>query len=173
MNINEEDLRKIVRETVDEALSSYMLMYEMSIHAKDYKSRARGLLPQIAENWCLIYFFKRFNVPTSYIRHWGDELAAHMNNLSSLETKNGKEEKILYKVWDEYDFDKNPLSVFKRISPKFRKEGIDIRAYRKELEDTCLSFVRSTREIVWAIVSNDMFAIDDYIDTIGNKTIDE
>lgn len=173
MEISENELRRLISECVEEALDRYMLLNEMSLCLKDYKARAVGLAPQIAENWCLIYFYKHYNIPTSYIRHWGIELCAHMDHLSSLNVKNGKEERVLYKVWNEYDFDKEPLSVYKRIRNKFQREGIDVKAYRKEIEETCTAFVKSTREIIYTIINDKGNLIEQYIDSIGDKRVEE
>ncbi len=169
--MEQQELENLIYESVVRVFKEYGLINEMAKTTKEYKRRAEGLLPQIAENWCLIYFFKRSGLPTSYIEHWGKELLAHMGNLSRLKLKRGDTQDVLYRVWNENDFDTDPKCVELCIYSKFLKEGIDIKKYYSYVNEACRAFVASTREIIWVITQGSLEGFISYIDSIGEKNI--
>lgn len=169
--LTKEELSDLITEGVKKILLEYGLISEMAASIKDYSRRVEGLLPQIAENWCLIYFFKTTGLPTRYIEHWGIELSAHIKTLARTRLKSGDKQDVLYKCWNIEDFDTNPENVFLCIEGKFRKEQIDTRKYYGSIMDTCKAFVYSTRDIVTAICSRSVSKIDQYIENIGNNKI--
>ena len=174
--MTEQELRTIISESVVKVLKNYGLISEMAHDSKEYKRRVDGLLPQIAENWCLIYFFVRIGKPCLNISHWMNELNGHMASIMRMKPKNGRIDKLLYQVWNENDFDTDPQCVYICISNKFFKEGVDIindKRNAEVLDEACQSFVKSTREIINIIANKNTLRLREYIYNIGKQQVFE
>ena len=173
MQVSEERLRTVISESIKKILIDYGIIEEMAVPSKEYKRRAYGLVPQICENWCLLYFYRRTGLETTCIPHWCEELYGHMDNLGKLLVKGGNRSKILYTVWNEYEYDSNINTIDRCIRNKFKKEDIDVKRYYDYYIETCNSFMRSTREIVTVMIDGSSFCVENYIFNIGKKQVFE
>jgi hypothetical protein len=173
MQVSEEQLRTVISESIKKILIDYGLIEEMAVSSKEYKRRVYGLVPQICENWCLIYFYRRTGLETTCINHWCDELYSHMDNLGKILVKGGNRTKILYTVWNEYEYDSNISTIDRCIRNKFKKECVEVNRYYDYYVEACNSFMRSTREIVTVMVNGGSFDIENYISNIGKQQVFE
>ena len=55
-----ESFKRIIRQIIREELQRYLIT-EMAYSLKEYKEKADNLIPQIVENWCLIFDSPKLN----------------------------------------------------------------------------------------------------------------
>lgn len=121
ITLTESQLLEIVYKGVKKALN------EMSMHRQDYMRKVDDLFRQIAENWCLVDYFKHnaeCNVPT--LKHWANELSAYLNKLYDITLKRGDKYKATCNVLiDQYEYNTHPEYILHQIEGKFSEEDIE------------------------------------------------
>ena len=157
--LTEKKLQEIVAKEVEKALN------EMAMPLSLYKDKVADILPQIIENWCLVYYC-RISVTHQELRnHWASELSAAMGKIANMNIKGGNHAvvrmKALFYVWNLYDYDTSEMVISNVIWNKFRKENIDTTS--EFYSDTISAFLKSTKEIIDVLLSQSAEQIEEYI----------
>ena len=168
LKLNEEQLRKIIRESIQQVLDwqNGDLLLEMAFPRKVYKEKINDVLIQILINWCLVRYCTLANRETVK-SHWQGELRGHLLTASRLAIrKNDSAEtrlKVLNEVWGDNDFS-NPHYLNMAVCNKFLKEHIDIKS--TEYEQTIIDCISDIQNIFDVILTRDIYVIRKYIETI-------
>lgn len=104
-----------------------MPIVEMAYDRKKYKDNIEGLGYQLLENWCLIHYSKLSGKNETLIKHWEDELSAHIDNICKMNLNFDKKtaiKEVLYKTMELNNNTDN--SLINKIAKKFYEENIDI-----------------------------------------------
>ena len=134
-------------------------LLEYAISLNDYKKRVDGLRLQLIENWCLCKYCQLFEPKNINYNHWIIELRAHMDNIKSLNIKQGNKLKTLKLMFiDNYDFDELN-TIYRIIIGKFHRENITNSNY---IGAVCVEFIESIDFFINAL-ANDNLITDDYI----------
>lgn len=159
--ISENDLKNIVKESIEKALdekktpldeiissvlsSNRPLLSEMELKRKDYKDKIDNLSAQMIENWCLIHYCRISDIDNTSINQWKSELTedlltAARYNIKGTDKWEDKEQAIR-EVWNDNDYH-FPNTIEYVIYNKFHKEGLDTdnEIFLKTISDCITSF---------------------------------
>ena len=157
--LTEKKLQEIVAKEVEKALN------EMAMPLSLYKYKVADILPQIIENWCLVYYCRISGTHQELRNHWASELSAAMGKIANMNIKGGNHAvvrmKALFYVWNLYDYDTSEMVISNVIWNKFRKENIDTTS--EFYSDTISAFLKSTKEIIDVLLSQSAEQIEEYI----------
>lgn len=157
--LTEKKLQEIVAKEVEKALN------EMAMPLSLYKDKVADILPQVIENWCLVYYCRISGTHQDLRNHWASELSAAMGKIANMNIKGGNHAvvrmKALFYVWNLYDYDTSEMVVSNVIWNKFRKENIDTTS--EFYSDTISAFLKSTKEIIDVLLSQSAEQIEEYI----------
>lgn len=149
--MTEEELKHLISECVNNYLSSDKgnMLIEMAMKRKSFKERVEHILPQIIENWCLIYYSRITNTNKKNINHWKSELDAHISSIISYQIKGNnsqqKRNKIILNLWDELDYNiAQTIAII--VRNKFLKEHLDVKS--KEYFETCEQFTNYSNYLI-------------------------
>ena len=160
--LTEKKLQEIVAKEVEKALN------EMAMPLSLYKDKVADILPQIIENWCLVYYCRISGTHQELRNHWASELSAAMGKIANMNIKGGNHAvvrmKALFYVWNLYDYDTSEMVISNVIWNKFRKENIDTTS--EFYSDTISAFLKSTKEIIDVLLSQSAEQIEEYIRNI-------
>lgn len=128
IRLTEQDLHRIVQETVNKELTTLLEYYAVS--RSDFQRDIKNQIGQIAEKWCLIHYFSlNQNVYSDCIEHWKDELKAACKNavIAKIKGNDSAESryKAIHKVFDELELNSDASIVGELIVDKFIKENIN------------------------------------------------
>ena len=147
---------------VNEQVANQLL--EMAIPLKSYKERVDGVRLQLVDNWCLCKYCQTYDLQNRNYNHWITELRAHMDNIKSLNIKQGDKLKTLKKMLiDDYDFD-DVETIYRIIIGKFQREKI---TNVNIISSVCNEFANSIESFVNAL-GVDSIITDNYL----NNTFD-
>jgi hypothetical protein len=162
-----KELKNSISSIVREELQKYLIT-EMAMSSKDYKKRVESLMQQILENWCLIRYTTLTNDKLEYRNYWSSELKAHLNNIASLKLKNGdsseQKEKIIYSLWNMYDWDTDERCISQRLFTKFETENLP--TYGNTFAQIITDFKNETKNIVNILISKSSVDISNYVKNI-------
>ena len=151
-----------IKKQVNEQVIDPLL--EMAIPLKNYKERVDGIRLQLVENWCLCKYCQIYDTQNKNYNHWIIELRAHMDNIKSLNIKQGDKLKTLKKMFiDDYDFDDNN-TIYRIIIGKFQRENI---TNINVISSICNEFTNSVNIFIDAL-GIDSIITDNYL----NDTFD-
>ena len=157
--LTEKKLQEIVAKEVEKALN------EMAMPLSLYKDKVADILPQIIENWCLVYYCRISGTHQDLRNHWASELSAAMGKVANMNIKGGNHAvvrmKALFYVWNLYDYDTSEMVVSNVVWNKFRKENIDTTS--EFYSDTISAFLKSTKEIINVLLTQSAEQIEEYI----------
>lgn len=157
--LTEKKLQEIVAKEVEKALN------EMAMPLSLYKDKVADILPQIIENWCLVYYCRISGTYQDLCNHWASELIAAMGKVANMNIKGGNyavvRMKALFYVWNLYDYDSSEMVVSNVVWNKFRKENIDTTS--EFYSDTISAFLKSTKEIINVLLTQSAEQIEEYI----------
>lgn len=157
--LTEKKLQEIVAKEVEKALN------EMAMPFSLYKDKVADILPQIIENWCLVYYCRISGTHQDLRNHWASELSAAMGKISNMNIKGGNHAvvrmKALFYVWNLYDYDTSEMVVSNVIWNKFRKGNIDTTS--EFYSDTISAFLKSTKEIINVLLTQSAEQIEEYV----------
>lgn len=133
-----------------------------------YKDKVSDILPQLIENWCLVYYCRISGTHENLRNHWATELIAAMGKIANMNIKGGNNTivrmKALFYVWNLYDYDTSERVISNVIWNKFQKEHIDTTS--EFYADTISAFLKSTKEIVDVLLSQSSEEIDEYVKSL-------
>lgn len=133
-----------------------------------YKDKVSDILPQLIENWCLVYYCRISGTHENLRNHWATELIAAMGKIANMNIKGGNNAivrmKALFHVWNLYDYDTSERVINNVIWEKFQKEHIDTTS--EFYADTISAFLKSTKEIVDVLLSQSSEEIDEYVKSL-------
>lgn len=157
--LTEKKLQEIVAKEVEKALN------EMAMPLSLYKDKVSDILPQLIENWCLVYYCRISGTHKHLRNHWASELSAAMGKIANMNIKGGNHAivrmKALFHVWNLYDYDTSESVISNVIWNKFQKEHIDTTSVC--YADTISAFLNSTKEIVDVLLTQSAEEIDAYV----------
>lgn len=157
--LTEKKLQEIVAKEVEKALN------EMAMPLSLYKDKVADILPQIIENWCLVYYCRISGTHQDLRNHWASELSAAMGKVANMNIKGGNHAvvrmKALFYIWNLYDYDTSEMVISNVIWNKFRKENIDTTS--EFYSDTISAFLKSTKEIINVLLTQSAEQIEEYI----------
>lgn len=157
--LTEKKLQEIVAKKVEKALN------EMAMPLSLYKDKVSDILPQLIENWCLVYYCRLSGTHQNLRNHWASELNAAMGKIANMNIKGGNHAivrmKALFYVWNLYDYDTSERVISNVIWEKFQKEHIDTTS--EFYSDTISAFLKSTKEIVDILLTQSAEQIDEYV----------
>lgn len=167
INITEEELKHLISESVKNYLNSDKgaMLLEMAMERKAFKERVEHLLPQIIENWCLIYYSRITNTNAQLINHWKSELNTHISSVISYQIKGNnqpqKRSKVIGEIWDELDYNlPNTISII--IRSKFLKEHLNVKS--NEYFETCEQFVNYSDDLIYTLSQyGNVDMVDNYL----------
>lgn len=140
IRLTEQDLHRIIQETVNKELTTLLEYYAVS--RSNFQRDIKNQLDQIAENWCLIrYFTINQNVYSDCVGHWKDELKAACKNaaISKIKGNDSVESryKAIHKVFEDLELNSDTSIVDELIVDKFAKESINTKDefYQQTLND--------------------------------------
>lgn len=164
IRLSEQDLQRIVQETVKKELAVLLEYYAVSrsVFQRDIKNQ----LGQIAENWCLIHYFSfNQNAYSDCVGHWKDELKAACKNaaMSKIKGNDSVESryKAIHKVFEGLELNSDTSIVDELIVDKFAKESINTKDefYQQTLND----FMNCCDDICVALATR---RYREYVDTL-------
>ena len=157
--LTEKKLQEIVAKEVEKALN------EMAMPLSLYKDKVADILPQIIENWCLVYYCRISGTHQDLRNHWASELSAAMGKIANMNIKGGNHAvvrmKALFYVWNLYDYDTSEMVISNVVWNKFRKENIDTTS--EFYSDTISAFLKSTKEIINVLLTKSEEKIEEYV----------
>ena len=157
--LTEKKLQEIVAKKVEKALN------EMAMPLSLYKDKVADILPQMIENWCLVYYCRISGTHQDLRNHWASELSAAMGKIANMNIKGGNHAvvrmKALFYVWNLYDYDTSEMVISNVIWNKFRKENIDTTS--EFYSDTISAFLKSTKEIIDILLTQSAEQIEEYV----------
>ena len=160
--LTEKKLQEIVAKEVEKALN------EMAMPLSLYKDKVADILPQLIENWCLVYYCRMSGTHQNLRNHWASELSAAMGKIANMNIKGGNHAivrmKALFHVWNLYDYDTSERVISNVIWEKFQKEHIDTTS--EFYADTISAFLKSTKEIVDVLLTQSASEIRKYIENL-------
>lgn len=129
---------------------------EMAVDCKTYIKRVEGLKFQLAENWCLVYYYSEYDCTNQNYYHWLSELRAYYLNLQKLQikTKSSKENILRIVLIDTFDFNDTD-QIYSIIEDKFYVEEITDPIV---LEDVSKAFSSNIDSLIKSISSNIKFS---------------
>lgn len=165
--INEQKLREIVREELRKVIDD-VLLSEMALSLSDFRRKAADRIQQILTNWCLVRYARYDESVKNTRNNWATELYAVMYAVGSVRLKKGKDidtkQNALFKVWSDFEVDRDESAIHDLVCIKFESEGIDTNS--GEYIQTITDCKNATRDIVGSITSGDRATILKYIRTI-------
>lgn len=154
LRLTEQDLRKIVQETVNREIKVLLEYYAVS--RSDFQRDVKNQIGQIAENWCLIHYCSlNNNSQTDCLEHWKDELKAACKNAAITKIKGNdsveSRYKAIHKVFDDLELNSDVSIIDELIVDKFVKEQINTKntCYQQTLND----FMKSCDDICIALAT--------------------
>ena len=154
-------LIKLFPKSLEETVQDNMLT-EMAKGLKEYKELVSDLLLQIVDNWCLVcWCIENPKEQKSILlrNHWTSELRAylHRTNKYKIKVHNRKKavEDVVYNWMELNDI----TTISKKISYKFKKEGLS-EYIRPMAEEWCAC----VKDIITIISDSSDEEIEDYID---------
>ena len=111
-----------------------------------------------------------FDKENQNLNHWKDEVFAFIDDLQSIDIKNGiSKKKTLTNMWlNDYDFN-DANKVFKIIRGTFRREGIEDES---QLMEVSSEFASNGVNGLIDVISNDDIPVDEYIEGEFDNPID-
>ena len=151
-------------------LNNIGLVSEMSIPLKRFRERSDGIRLPLIRHWCLCKWCQLFDKENQNLNHWKDEVFAFIDDLQSIDIKNGiSKKKTLTNMWlNDYDFN-NANKVFKIIRGTFRREGIEDES---QLMEVSSEFASNGVNGLIDVISNDDINVDEYIEGEFDNPID-
>lgn len=167
ITITEEELKSLISEYVNNYLSSDKgnMLIEMAMERKAFKERVEHILPQIIENWCLIYYSRITNTNKKLINHWKSELDAHISSIISYQIKGNnslqKRNKIILNLCNELDYNlTQTIAII--VRNKFLKEHLDVKS--KEYFETCEQFTNYSDDLIHTLSQyGNVDEVDNYL----------
>ena len=157
--LTEKKFQEIVAKEVEKLLN------EMAMPLSLYKDKVADILPQMIENWCLVYYCRISGTHQDLRNHWASELSAAMGKIANMNIKGGNHAvvrmKALFYVWNLYDYDTSEMVVSNVVWNKFRKENIDTTS--EFYSDTISAFLKSTKEIINVLLTQSAEQIEEYV----------
>ena len=81
-------------------LNNLGLVSEMSIPLKRFRERSDGIRLPLIRHWCLCKWCQLFDKENQNLNHWKDEVFAFIDDLQSIDIKNGiSKKKTLTNMW--------------------------------------------------------------------------
>lgn len=153
--LTEKKLQEIVAKEVEKVALPLAL----------YKDNVSDILPQLIENWCLVYYCRLSGTHKNLRNHWASELSAAMGKIANMNIKGGNHAivrvKALFHVWNLYDYDTSESVISNVIWKKFQKEHIDTTS--EFYSGTISAFLNSTKEIIDVLLTQSAEEIDEYV----------
>ena len=168
MKINEQEIRKLIRESVRTVLEERKkgLLLEMPLHRNVYKERVDSILPQVLTNWCLVRYCT-LSETERYKKHWKDKLRGHLYTVSRLGIKGNdsieSREKVFEEILDDNDYD-IPHILNMTVCNKFIKEKINIES--EEYETALMDCITNLNSLFKLILNRNIQEINSYVDKI-------
>lgn len=169
--LSESELKYLIKTTIQQILREELQRYvitEMVYPLSIYKEKADNMLPQIAQNWCLVRYVTLSGEKQEIQNHWRKELIAHLSNIGQMKLKDGdkvtKKQNALFFLWNRRDFDTDENCIHMTIAYKFDEENLPIEGeiYAQVIQD----FKNSTKDIIDTILSSSYDTIVKYVNSI-------
>lgn len=168
MEITEEKLNKLIKETVDKYVER--IIAEYADPRNKFIDKVDATLPQIVENWCLVHYCSLIGEDINNCKgHWQRELKTALIAIGSRKLKGNNSPSSRYKAFEEGveyselldDYD----TLFSNCITKFETENINWED--NELYNQCIKDLLNNKTIILDLLSNYKFRnIIDYINTI-------
>lgn len=155
MDFDEKYIKRIVEDTVYRMLTeNNQLVMEMAMPRKGFKERMASLLPQIAENWCLVRYCRYYQPDNPNLNHWKIELRAHLVTICRTKIDNGNRIPVRVRVFEEVvkeeELDDAEMIMY-IVSTKFSEKNLP---YKGERFDTVVNEFVEELYLLKSIVAN-------------------